>query len=155
MLVFYICEKVASQALKASDWHLEGALDIFSDQIQVKSYADTRHVEELYNRYKGSLGSIKTEETLQIESERGVNKSIQDRGFYSVLEIYVSSVPSEGRGFENQRERRVGFKLNGGTDSENWVKKEDERMKEGIAGGCAFVLAVFDLATNEGAHLEA
>ncbi|KAL7217529.1 hypothetical protein ACSBR2_010894 [Camellia fascicularis] len=45
-------EKVASQALKASDWHLEGALDIFYSQPQVKSYADTRHVEELYNRYK-------------------------------------------------------------------------------------------------------
>ncbi|KAF5946325.1 hypothetical protein HYC85_016553 [Camellia sinensis] len=36
-----------------------------------------------------------------------------------------SFVPSEGRRFENQRERRVGFESNGGADSENWVKKKD------------------------------
>ena len=46
-------EKVALQALKASDWHLEGAFDVFYSQPLVKSYADTRHVEELYKRYKG------------------------------------------------------------------------------------------------------
>ncbi|KAJ8434520.1 hypothetical protein Cgig2_030143 [Carnegiea gigantea] len=46
-------EKVALQALKASDWHLEGAFDVFYSQPQIKSYADSRHLEELYNRYKG------------------------------------------------------------------------------------------------------
>lgn len=46
-------EKVATQALKASDWHLDGAFDIFYSQPQPKSsFADTRHIEELYNRYK-------------------------------------------------------------------------------------------------------
>ncbi|KAJ8532675.1 hypothetical protein K7X08_012598 [Anisodus acutangulus] len=45
-------EKVALQALKASDWNLEGAFDIFYSQSQVKSSADTRRLEELYNRYK-------------------------------------------------------------------------------------------------------
>nr|GLL38235.1 uncharacterized protein LOC102604381 isoform X2 [Ipomoea trifida] len=45
-------EKVAHQALKASDWHLEGALDVFYSQPQVKSSADKRRLEELYNRYK-------------------------------------------------------------------------------------------------------
>ncbi|XP_057473894.1 uncharacterized protein LOC130762239 isoform X3 [Actinidia eriantha] len=45
-------EKVALQALKASDWHLEGAFDVFYSQPLVKSYADTRHVEALYKRYK-------------------------------------------------------------------------------------------------------
>ncbi|XVF77841.1 hypothetical protein PTKIN_Ptkin14bG0079400 [Pterospermum kingtungense] len=45
-------EKIALQALKASDWHLEGAFDFFYSQPQIKSYTDTRHLEELYNRYK-------------------------------------------------------------------------------------------------------
>ncbi|XP_010257311.1 PREDICTED: DCN1-like protein 2 isoform X1 [Nelumbo nucifera] len=45
-------EKVALQALKASDWHLEGAFDIFYSQPQVKAVPDSRHLEELYNRYK-------------------------------------------------------------------------------------------------------
>ncbi|THG06150.1 hypothetical protein TEA_014156 [Camellia sinensis var. sinensis] len=58
--------------------------------------------------------------------ERGVNKSLQDGGFYRVIEIYISYVPSEGRRFENQRERRVGFKSNGGVDLENGVTKEEE-----------------------------
>ncbi|KAD5318109.1 hypothetical protein E3N88_18055 [Mikania micrantha] len=43
-------EKVALQTLKASDWHLDGAFDIFYSQP--KSFTDTRHLEELYNRYK-------------------------------------------------------------------------------------------------------
>ncbi|KAE9456627.1 hypothetical protein C3L33_11436, partial [Rhododendron williamsianum] len=46
-------EKLALQALKSCDWHLEGAFDVFYSQPQVKSYADTRLVEELYKRYKG------------------------------------------------------------------------------------------------------
>lgn len=49
-------EKAALQALKASNWHLEGAFDVFYSQTHVKPYADTRRVEELYNRYKGKLG---------------------------------------------------------------------------------------------------
>jgi DCN1-like protein 1/2 len=45
-------EKAALQALKASDWHLEGAFDVFYSQPQI-AVANTRHLEELYNRYKG------------------------------------------------------------------------------------------------------
>lgn len=45
-------EKVALQALKVCDWSLEGAFDVFYSQSQVKSSADTRRLEELYNRYK-------------------------------------------------------------------------------------------------------
>ncbi|KAJ8640899.1 hypothetical protein MRB53_017593 [Persea americana] len=45
-------EKVALQALKASDWHLEGAFDIFYSQPQIRSVTDSRHLEELYHRYK-------------------------------------------------------------------------------------------------------
>ncbi|KAL6911468.1 hypothetical protein ACP4OV_000273 [Aristida adscensionis] len=44
-------EKAAIQALKASDWHLEGAFDVFYSQPQV-SVANTRHLEELFDRYK-------------------------------------------------------------------------------------------------------
>ncbi|KAI7997921.1 hypothetical protein LOK49_LG10G00137 [Camellia lanceoleosa] len=73
----------------------------------------------------------------QKQSKRGVNKSLQDGWFYCILEIYVSFVPLEGRRFEDHRESRVGFKSNGGADSENWVK-EEEGMKEGTAGGCPF-----------------
>uniref|UniRef100_A0A9I9D3X8 Defective in cullin neddylation protein n=1 Tax=Cucumis melo TaxID=3656 RepID=A0A9I9D3X8_CUCME len=47
-------EKVAHQALKASDWHLEGAFDVFYSQPQIKAFTDSRHLEELYNRYKDS-----------------------------------------------------------------------------------------------------
>jgi len=47
-------EKAALQALKASDWHLEGAFDVFYSQPQI-AVANTRHLEELYNRYKGEL----------------------------------------------------------------------------------------------------
>ncbi|XP_057460390.1 uncharacterized protein LOC130750907 isoform X2 [Actinidia eriantha] len=45
-------EKASILALKSSDWHLEGAFDVFYSQPQVKSYADIRRVEELYKRYK-------------------------------------------------------------------------------------------------------
>ncbi|VVA97423.1 unnamed protein product [Arabis nemorensis] len=48
-------EKSALQALKASDWHLEAAFDVFYSQPQPRSNADTRRLEELYNRYKGKL----------------------------------------------------------------------------------------------------
>lgn len=53
--LLYICsEKVALQALKASDWHLEGAFDVFySNQPQIKAVPDSRQLEKLYNRYKG------------------------------------------------------------------------------------------------------
>ncbi|XP_062228562.1 uncharacterized protein LOC133926572 isoform X2 [Phragmites australis] len=44
-------EKVALQALKASDWHLEGAFDFFYSQPQV-SVANSRHHEAMYNKYK-------------------------------------------------------------------------------------------------------
>ncbi|EPS60007.1 hypothetical protein M569_14797, partial [Genlisea aurea] len=52
MLITGASEKIAIQALKSSDWQFEGAFDIFYSQPQVKSVADTRHIEELYNRYK-------------------------------------------------------------------------------------------------------
>ncbi|KAL6542988.1 hypothetical protein OROHE_010508 [Orobanche hederae] len=45
-------ERVAIQTLKSSDWQFEGAFDIFYSNSHVKSVADTRHLEELYNRYK-------------------------------------------------------------------------------------------------------
>ncbi|KAJ7982073.1 Defective in cullin neddylation protein [Quillaja saponaria] len=45
-------EKIAVQALKASDWNIEGAFDVFYSQPQVKPFSDSRHLEELYNRYK-------------------------------------------------------------------------------------------------------
>lgn len=45
-------EKVALQVLKASDWHLESAFDYFYSQPQIKSYTDTRQLEELYNKYR-------------------------------------------------------------------------------------------------------
>ncbi|KAM1484261.1 hypothetical protein TB2_035466 [Malus domestica] len=48
-------EKVALQALKSSDWHLEGAFDVFYSQPQLQAHTDSRHLEELYNRYKGKL----------------------------------------------------------------------------------------------------
>ncbi|KAG8072362.1 hypothetical protein GUJ93_ZPchr0006g44553 [Zizania palustris] len=44
-------EKVALQSLKASDWHLEGAFDVFYSQPQV-AVTNFRRLEELYNRYK-------------------------------------------------------------------------------------------------------
>lgn len=58
MFTYYsvICccsEKAAFQALKASDWHLEGAFDVFYSQPQIRTSTDTRHLEELYKRYKG------------------------------------------------------------------------------------------------------
>nr|AAK93603.1 unknown protein [Arabidopsis thaliana] len=46
-------EKNALQALKASDWHLEAAFDVFYSQPQPRSSAaEVRRLEELYNRYK-------------------------------------------------------------------------------------------------------
>lgn len=45
-------EKVSIQSLRASDWHMEGAFDVFYSQPQPKSYTDMRHLEELYNKYK-------------------------------------------------------------------------------------------------------
>lgn len=45
-------DKVALQALKASDWQLEGAFDYFYSQPQIRAVTDSRHLEELYNRYK-------------------------------------------------------------------------------------------------------
>ncbi|CAM8877063.1 unnamed protein product [Rhodiola kirilowii] len=45
-------EKAALQSLKASDWHLEGAFDLFYSQSHFKAYTDSRHLEDLYKRYK-------------------------------------------------------------------------------------------------------
>ncbi|XP_068325464.1 uncharacterized protein [Pyrus communis] len=53
-------EKVALQVLKESDWHLEGAFDIFYTQPQLQAETDSntdsntnsRQLEELYNTYK-------------------------------------------------------------------------------------------------------
>ncbi|KAK3221023.1 hypothetical protein Dsin_014993 [Dipteronia sinensis] len=44
-------EKAAIQSLKANDWHVEAAIDYFYSLPQVKT-ADTKHLEELYNKYK-------------------------------------------------------------------------------------------------------
>ncbi|XP_027171185.1 DCN1-like protein 1 [Coffea eugenioides] len=51
-------EKAAYQALKASDWHLEGAFDAFYSQPQPKSYTDARRLEDLYNRYKDAYADM-------------------------------------------------------------------------------------------------
>ncbi|TXG71360.1 hypothetical protein EZV62_006295 [Acer yangbiense] len=47
-------EKAAVQSLKVNDWHVEAAIDYFYSLPQVKT-ADTKHLEELYNKYKGKL----------------------------------------------------------------------------------------------------
>lgn len=46
-------ESVSLQMLKASDWHLEGAFEVFYSQPQVKPPPDSRYLEKVYNRYKG------------------------------------------------------------------------------------------------------
>ncbi|XP_039119391.1 DCN1-like protein 1 [Dioscorea cayenensis subsp. rotundata] len=51
-------EKVALQALKASDWHLESAFDIFYSQPQIRGVMDMRHLEELYNHYKDNYADM-------------------------------------------------------------------------------------------------
>ncbi|ONK76391.1 uncharacterized protein A4U43_C03F27190 [Asparagus officinalis] len=45
-------EKQAYQALKASDWHLEGAFDFHYNNSQIRAVTDSRRVEALYIRYK-------------------------------------------------------------------------------------------------------
>ncbi|KAF5774158.1 putative defective-in-cullin neddylation protein [Helianthus annuus] len=46
-------ERVALQALKVSDWYLEGAIDVFYSQPRVQQTStDSRHLEKLYNRYR-------------------------------------------------------------------------------------------------------
>lgn len=40
-------------ALKASDWNLEGAFEIFYNQPPARPITDPRHLEEFYLRYKG------------------------------------------------------------------------------------------------------
>lgn len=45
-------EKAAMQALKASDWNLEGAFEYFYSQPPFRPAIDSRHLEELYLRYK-------------------------------------------------------------------------------------------------------
>ncbi|XP_051133817.1 uncharacterized protein LOC127253319 [Andrographis paniculata] len=45
-------EKNALQVFKSCDWQFEGAFDIYYNHPHIKSAADTRHLEELYNRYK-------------------------------------------------------------------------------------------------------
>lgn len=52
----WICsEKAALQALKASDWNLEGAFEVFYNQPPARPATDPRHLEELYVRYKGQF----------------------------------------------------------------------------------------------------
>jgi DCN1-like protein 1/2 len=58
MMITGANEKAALQALKASDWHLEGAFDVFYSQPQIKTYTDTRHLEELYGRYKDQYSDM-------------------------------------------------------------------------------------------------
>ncbi|PIA48370.1 hypothetical protein AQUCO_01400762v1 [Aquilegia coerulea] len=45
-------DKVAVASLKDSGWHLEGAIDAYYSQPQSKTSTNSRHLEELYNRYK-------------------------------------------------------------------------------------------------------
>ncbi|XP_021864451.1 uncharacterized protein [Spinacia oleracea] len=52
MAITGVSDKVAHQALKAGDWHLEGALDVYYSQPQIKSLTDSRNLEELFNRYR-------------------------------------------------------------------------------------------------------
>ncbi|AQK56585.1 Defective in cullin neddylation protein [Zea mays] len=61
-------EKAALQALKASDWHLEGAFDVFYSQPQI-AVANTRHLEELYNRYKDSDTQIMCVSLCQVDPQ--------------------------------------------------------------------------------------
>ncbi|XP_048494851.1 uncharacterized protein LOC104906365 isoform X2 [Beta vulgaris subsp. vulgaris] len=58
MQITGVSEKVAHQALKAGDWHLEGALDVFYSQPQIKSFTDSKHLEELFNQYKDPYGDM-------------------------------------------------------------------------------------------------
>jgi DCN1-like protein 1/2 len=58
MVSFYLhfswcSEKAALTALKASDWNLEGAFEIFYNQPPARPITDPRYLEELYVRYKG------------------------------------------------------------------------------------------------------
>ncbi|KAK9065518.1 hypothetical protein SSX86_014919 [Deinandra increscens subsp. villosa] len=49
-------ERVALQVMKASEWHLEGAFEVFysqpQPQVQVQPSTDSRNLEKLYDRYK-------------------------------------------------------------------------------------------------------
>ncbi|XAR59054.1 hypothetical protein NMG60_11014685 [Bertholletia excelsa] len=70
-----------------------------------------------------------------------------------------SFVPSEGRRFEGQRERRVGFQSSGGADSENWLKKKEEEGRRFGNGAGSFDSlrerrGGFDLAANGGADVD-
>ncbi|GAB2222864.1 hypothetical protein Droror1_Dr00016994 [Drosera rotundifolia] len=53
-------EDVALKALKASEWHLEGAFDVFYSQLQLRSKTDNRRLEELYNRYRDPYADMIT-----------------------------------------------------------------------------------------------
>ncbi|XP_010487002.1 PREDICTED: DCN1-like protein 1 [Camelina sativa] len=52
-------EKSALQALKATDWHLEAAFDVFYSQPHPRTNSsDVRRLEELYNRYKDQYSDM-------------------------------------------------------------------------------------------------
>ncbi|KAL9262652.1 DCN1-like protein [Drosera capensis] len=53
-------EDVALKALKASEWHLEGAFDVFYSHPQLRSKTDNRLLEELYNRYRDPYADMIT-----------------------------------------------------------------------------------------------
>ncbi|GAA0153365.1 ubiquitin-protein ligase [Lithospermum erythrorhizon] len=59
-LCYKYSEKVATQALKASDWHLEAAFEVFYSQPQAKSLTNTRHLEDLFNKYKDPYADMIT-----------------------------------------------------------------------------------------------
>ncbi|CAI9755071.1 unnamed protein product [Fraxinus pennsylvanica] len=65
VLYFGCSEKVAIWALKASDWHLEGAFDVFYSHPRIKALAD---IKQLYNRYKGNLLCLDVHATLLVVS---------------------------------------------------------------------------------------
>ncbi|XP_022886416.1 DCN1-like protein 1 isoform X2 [Olea europaea var. sylvestris] len=47
-------EKFAIQALKATDWHLEGAFNVLHRQPRIEALANIKRLDELYHQYKDS-----------------------------------------------------------------------------------------------------
>lgn len=55
ILYFGCSEKFAIQALKATDWHLEGAFNVLHRQPRIEALANIKRLDELYHQYKGNL----------------------------------------------------------------------------------------------------
>lgn len=54
----FCSEKAALTALKASDWNLEGAFEVFFNQPPPRPLTDPRQLEEFYLRYKGTWRNV-------------------------------------------------------------------------------------------------